>query len=41
MMGGMSDMTSAQALEQRVRRLEEKLDLLLKKLGAAGHERPK
>jgi RNA polymerase sigma factor (sigma-70 family) len=37
----MGGMTSVPALERRVRRLEEKLDLILKRLDAAGHERPK
>ena len=40
-MGSMSNMTPTPSLEQRMQRLEEKLELILKRLDALGHERPK
>ena len=36
-----SGMTPVQTLEQRVQRLEEKLELILQELDTAGRERPK
>jgi hypothetical protein len=38
-MAGISGMTPIQALEQRMQKVEEKLDLILRKLDAAGIER--
>ena len=40
-MGSMSNMTPTPSLEQRMQRLEEKLELILKRLDSLGHERPK
>jgi hypothetical protein len=37
----MSGMTPIQALEQRMQRMEEKLELILRRLDAAGPERPR
>jgi hypothetical protein len=40
-MAGMMGMTPIQALEQRMQRMEEKLELILKRLDAADRERPR
>jgi hypothetical protein len=40
-MSSMSGVTSIQALEQRMQKMEEKLELILKRLDAAGLERPR
>jgi hypothetical protein len=40
-MSSMSGMTPIQALEQRMQKMEEKLDLILRRLDAAGLERPR